>query len=97
MRAGNEKRGARGERQEVRGKKQEAREGYAVILVYSTSHALRAEKVLQEAGIRCKLIPVPRHISSDCGVCIRIRRADGELALEIIEEAGVGIEGVHEV
>ncbi len=72
-------------------------EGYAVILVYSTAHALKAEKALQRAGISCKLIPVPRHISSDCGVCIRIRRADQEEALEVLESAGVGIEGVHKV
>ena len=51
---------------------------YAVILVYSTSYALRAEKVLNKAGIACKLIPVPRKLSSDCGVCVRIDRADVE-------------------
>ena len=47
-------------------------EGYAVMLVYSTSHAMRFEKLLAERGIACKMIPVPRRISSDCGVCIRI-------------------------
>lgn len=73
------------------------KEGYAVILVYSTAHALKAEKALQRAGVSCKLIPVPRHISSDCGVCIRIRRADREKVLEILEGAGVGIEGVHDI
>ena len=31
-----------------------------------------AEKILKAAGIAHKLIPVPRHISSDCGVCVRI-------------------------
>jgi len=70
-------------------------EGYAVILVYSTAHALKAEKALQRAGIPCKLIPVPRRIRSDCGVCVRIRRIDEERALEVLETAGVGIEGVH--
>ena len=43
---------------------------HIVILVYSPSHALRAEKLLQGATIPCKLIPVPRHLSSDCGVCV---------------------------
>ncbi len=72
-------------------------EGYAVILVYSTAHALKAEKALQRAGIPCKLIPVPRHISSDCGVCVRIRRSDRQSALEVLETAGVGIEGTHDI
>ena len=70
---------------------------YTVILVYSTSHALRAEKVLLEAGIPCKLIPVPRRLSSDCGVCIRIEQADQEAALQTLEEARVETEGVHQI
>ena len=41
---------------------------HSVILVYSTGHAIKAEKALVKAGIRCKLIPVPRQISSNCGV-----------------------------
>ncbi len=72
-------------------------EQYAVILVYSTSYALRAEKVLGRAGIRCKLIPVPRRLSSDCGVCVRIKRADQEAAIQALEAARVEMEGVHEI
>jgi len=70
---------------------------YAVILVPSTSHALRAEKVLQQAGIGCKLIPVPRQLSSDCGVCVRIGRADQEAALRVLDAARVEIEGIHDL
>lgn len=49
---------------------------YAVILVDSTSHALRIEKCLVTHSLSCKLIPVPRHLSSDCGVCVRILKQD---------------------
>jgi hypothetical protein len=70
---------------------------YAVILVYSTSYALRAEKVLAEAGISCKLVPVPRHLSSDCGVCVRIERADQQAALQALQAARVELEGIHEM
>ncbi len=70
---------------------------YAVILVYSTSHALRAEKILGGAGIACKLIPVPRHLSSDCGVCVRIGRSDAEAAARALETAGVEMEGIHDI
>jgi hypothetical protein len=44
---------------------------FHVALFTSVSYALRAEKILKKAGIPCRLIPVPRHISSDCGVCLR--------------------------
>lgn len=70
---------------------------YSVVLVYSTSYALRAEKVLARAGIDCKLIPVPRQLSSDCGVCVRVRRREREAARRALDEAGVEIEGVHDI
>ncbi len=69
---------------------------HTVVLVYSTSYAIRAEKVLTMAGIDCKLIPVPRHLSSDCGVCVRVQRADREAARQALDEAGVEIEGIHD-
>ncbi len=70
---------------------------YAVILLYSTSHAIRAEKVLNGAGIRSKMIPVPRHLSSNCGVCVRIDRDDCQAALQALEAIGLEIEGVHDI
>jgi hypothetical protein len=70
---------------------------YSVVLLYSTNWAIKAEKVLAEVGISCKLVPVPRHLSSDCGVCVRIERADQEAALQALQAACVEVEGVHEV
>jgi hypothetical protein len=49
---------------------------YGVVLFQSISSALRAEKILKKEGIAYKLIPVPRHLSSDCGICIRFSRQD---------------------
>ena len=72
-------------------------ERYAVILVYSTSHAIRAEHVLHKAGISSKLIPVPRHLSSDCGVCLRVERTDVQAVRQALEASRVEIEGVHPV
>jgi len=68
---------------------------YAVILVSSTSHALRAERVLGAARIPCKLIPVPRQLSSDCGVCVRVDASDGERAVATLAEAKVAVESLH--
>ena len=70
---------------------------YAVILVYSTSHALRGEKVLGRAGIACKLVPVPRELSSDCGICIRVVGEEAETAEAALVEACVGIEGTYQI
>ena len=70
---------------------------YAVVLVYSTSYALRAEKILAGAAISCKLIPVPRQLSSDCGVCVRIHAADSDAAAQALGEAGVEMQGIHSI
>ncbi len=70
---------------------------YTVILVPSTSHALRAEKILRAAGIDCKLIPVPRHLSSDCGVCVRIPRTARDAACAALQQAHLDVESVHDL
>jgi bacterioferritin-associated ferredoxin len=68
--------------------------GYAIILAFSTSHALRIEKLLKQQGVDCKLIPVPRQISSDCGVCIRIAQSQIEMARAIVLAAKVEIQDI---
>lgn len=59
---------------------------FSVILVDSTSHALRIEKLLVSHGLACKLIPVPRHLSSDCGVCVRILNREVEVIKALLSE-----------
>jgi len=56
-----------------------------VLLFDSTSEALLAEKLFKRAGISHKIIPVPRHLSSDCGVCIRVFASDKERARETLD------------
>jgi len=72
-------------------------EEYSVILVHATSHALRAEKLIKQAGISCRLIPVPRQLSSDCGVCLRVKQADRERTVHILEDTHIEIDGVHDL
>jgi len=44
---------------------------YYVMLFKSVSYALKAEKILKAEELPHKLIPVPKQISSDCGICLR--------------------------
>jgi hypothetical protein len=41
------------------------------ILFRSIHDVLRAEKYLKKTGAVFELVPVPRQISSECGVCIK--------------------------
>jgi hypothetical protein len=70
-------------------------ERYIAILFFTSNHAFRAEKVLIGANIACKLVPVPRHLSSECGVCIRIDQSAQESAKEILKTSHVEIDRVH--
>ena len=71
--------------------------GYAVILVPGTSHAIRAETILRQATIPAKLIPVPRQLSSNCGVCVRISKNDKEAARQALENERLEIVGIHPI
>ena len=70
---------------------------HSVALFYSISGALRAEKLLKRSGITIKLIPVPRHLSSDCGICLRFERSDEGEVKAVLVEAGVDILGIHPI
>ena len=48
---------------------------YYVMLFKAVSYVLKAEKILKKEGLPHKLIPVPKHISSDCGICLRFEPA----------------------
>lgn len=66
-----------------------------VLLVQSTSYALKAEKLLRQQDIIPKLIPVPRDLSSDCGVCLQILSTDKDAVLEILKTANMEIKAMH--
>ena len=51
---------------------------YSVIIFHSTQYAIWTGKILKKSGFEYKMIPIPRHLSSDCGYCVRIRKADTE-------------------
>jgi len=44
-----------------------------LVAIFNSIHrVLKAEKLLKEAGAEFLLIPVPRQLSSDCGLALRI-------------------------
>jgi hypothetical protein len=70
---------------------------YSVVLFHSTSHAIRAEGVLEGAGFRVKMIPTPRQLSSDCGMALRFDRAEEEPVAATLGENKVPVNGIYRV
>ena len=70
---------------------------HIVVLFHSTSHAIRAEKVLEGAGFRIKSIPTPRQLSSDCGMALRFDRPEEVPVAATLEENRVPFNGIHRI
>ncbi|NLT67689.1 MAG: DUF3343 domain-containing protein [Acidobacteria bacterium] len=68
---------------------------YGVVLFYTSSAAIRAEKILLKDGIPVKLIPTPRELSSDCGVALRFSWCHEMRARELLASACVEIASIH--
>lgn len=68
---------------------------YAVILVDSISLGLRIEDLVKAEGLSYKLIPVPRHLSSDCGFCVRILNEDRERVQNLLQEYEIEIQAIE--
>ena len=73
------------------------RREYAVFLFESTQGAIKAERTLLRAGLRVKLIPTPRQLSSDCGTALRCDWSDADKAAQALREAKVPLASMHRV
>lgn len=70
---------------------------HTLFLVPSVSHVLKGEQALLRAGIPCRLIPLPRDLGSQCGVCLRVDHADRHSAEKVLQAAGAQVDGTHDV
>lgn len=68
---------------------------YTVITFHSISEALNFEKVMQAQGLNVRLIPVPREISSSCGMAAKLALEDQKKVLNLAEEKNLIWDGVY--
>ena len=60
----------------------------------STYWALRGDKLLAEADMDVKLRPVPRELSSSCGICLEFSCGDARGVARALEDLGVDNDGL---
>jgi len=70
---------------------------YGVVIFYTTSSVMQAEKVLQKTSLNIKLIPTPREISSDCGIALRFDWDNAEFVEKTLDEANIEYAGIHQI
>jgi hypothetical protein len=67
-----------------------------IILIFRGTHqVLSAEKTLKREGVAMRLVPVPRRLTSDCGLAIRISHSDRGKAREVLFLAAITPVSVH--
>ena len=66
-----------------------------VITFPAVYYALKTEKHLNKSGFKVKLIPVPRQISSNCGIALEFNSRDKEKISKIIRDSHFSIENIY--
>ena len=55
------------------------------LIFYKTNDVFEAEEKLQAAGLSTKIVPTPVRDKAYCGVCVRVKDTDREVARELLK------------
>jgi len=67
-----------------------------LVLIFNSIHrVMKAERVLKDASASILLIPVPRQLSSDCGLAIRVPADDLVDVLAVLRDAQLDPLEIH--
>jgi hypothetical protein len=61
-------------------------------LYRTTRSVIRAERLCRSHGIVCRIIPVPRSISSECGMSIEYEPSDRERLEKVCREGDIVVD-----
>jgi hypothetical protein len=67
-----------------------------IVTFFGIYQVLKAERLLKKEGLPVESIAVPRHITSDCGICIRFNRSDEERVRATITAANIETRGYYD-
>jgi hypothetical protein len=67
-----------------------------VLFVVPSAQAIRGEAALRAGGIPCALIPVPRSLTSQCGVCLRVALEERVPAGEALAVLGIEVSAMYD-
>src|SRR5436305_10862701 len=66
-----------------------------VVSFYASEHAMRAERVLERAGLPARLVPGPREVSPNCGVAVAFEWEREREVEQALTDAKVRYEAIH--
>jgi hypothetical protein len=62
-----------------------------LLLFRTTRDTIKAEKACRKSNFDCKPIPVPRHLSSECGIALEIDAADGLKIRALLRQENIDV------
>lgn len=66
------------------------------LLIFNSVHkVMKAEKALRRAGLDVRIMPVPRKLSSDCGLSLAFRVEDFTSVVEALDESACQAEEIY--
>ena len=66
-----------------------------VVSFFASEHAMRAERILERAGLPARLVPGPREVSPNCGVAVAFVWEDEPLVAQALKDGKVRLEAIH--
>lgn len=63
-----------------------------LVLLQSTSAVMKLEKGIRAKDIECRIIPVPRQYSSECGVCVKLADCELDRVKKIADDLNLIVE-----
>jgi hypothetical protein len=67
---------------------------YKYMTFKSVSYAMKVEAALKKQNVKYKIIPVPRSISSSCGLCVRFCDEDLDTIKRVITDNSLVYENI---
>lgn len=67
-----------------------------IAIFHSIHRVLKAEKILKQAKVDFLLIPVPRQLTSDCGLALRFSPEAREQLLQVLNSAELHPAEMHQ-
>jgi len=66
------------------------------VLIFNSIHrVMKAESILKREGLKFRLIPTPRSLTSDCGLAIEMNEKDIEEFKKLLSKGGAEIAEAH--
>jgi hypothetical protein len=63
------------------------------ILIFKNVHkVMKADTLCRQRGISCRVLPVPEHISSECGMCLEVEAENTEKCTVVLKENNIQFE-----